>query len=44
VGLSDAERVKFGMSVVEWQELLRRLDVYEPPTPEKQDGQADEDG
>ena len=43
-GLSDAERVKFDMSVTEWQEFLRRLGVDEPPTQEGQDGQADDDG
>ena len=44
VGLSDAERVKFDMSVVQWQEFLRRLGMDVPPTSEEQDGQTDGDG
>lgn len=43
-GLGDPERVKFGMSVQEWQAFLHRLGVDEPPTQEGQNGQTDDDG
>jgi hypothetical protein len=43
-GLSDVDRLKFDMSVAEWQAFLRRLGVDELPTQDQQDDQADDAG